>query len=130
MTKLVATTLGLAVVVAIVWGPSLQQAGAKAPYKKEWDRMYMQDGSPMFKALEGKSNCNICHQGKNRKNRNAYGQAIAKFLEKGDEKKPDKIVAALEKAAKEKSDPNNSDSPTFGELIEKGELPITTEEPK
>lgn len=130
MTKLVATTLGLAVVVAIVWGPNLQQAGAKPPYKKQWDEMYMKEGSPMFKALEGKSNCNICHQGKNRKNRNAYGQAIAKFLEKGDEKKPEKIVAALEKAAAEKSDPNNSDSPTFGKLIEEGTLPVTTEEPK
>lgn len=130
MTKLVATTLGLAVLVAIVWGPSLHEVGAKPPYKKEWDSTYMQEGSPMFKALEGKSNCNVCHQGKNRKNRNAYGKAIAKFLEKGDDKKPEKIVAALKKAAEEHSDPDDANSPTFGELIEQGKLPVTLEEPE
>ncbi|MCL6504764.1 MAG: hypothetical protein K6T86_18965 [Pirellulales bacterium] len=129
MTKLVATTLGLAVAVAIVWGPSFHEAGAKPPYKKEWDTMYMQEGSAMYKALEGKSNCNVCHQGKNRKNRNAYGKALAKYLEKGDEKKPEKIVDALKKAAEEHSDPNDANSATFGELIDKGELPVTLDEP-
>ena len=115
------------ILLAAVLCFSTKPAQAVPPFKKEFDGMYMKEGSAMFTALNGKSNCNVCHQGKkSKKNRNDYGMAISKIIKKT-EKDPAKIQAALETVAKQKS--GGEDSPTFGELIETGKLPITTEEP-
>lgn len=77
-----------------------------------------------FAKLVLKAKCYTCHQGKKKKNRNAYGAELAKLLDKKkDGKKPEKIIEALEKVAKMHSDPNDKKSPTFGELIKEGKLP-------
>jgi hypothetical protein len=74
--------------------------------------------------VKTKVKCFLCHQGKNRKNRNAYGQQLAELLDrKKDVRNVPKIKAALEKAAKMHSDPKNDKSPTFGELIASSQLP-------
>ena len=39
------------------------------------------------------------------------------------EKDKEKILEALDKVAKEKSNPDDASSPTFGELIKSGKLP-------
>ncbi len=68
--------------------------------------------------------CNLCHVGDDRTNRNAYGQALARFLKREtDTKNKPKIQAALEKVAAMKSNPNDPRSPTFGEVIRQGKLP-------
>ena len=78
--------------------------------------------------------CLVCHMpGKPKKERNAFGVALAMLLDKDNFKKarldaePDKakqeIVAALNKVAAEKIDPEQADSPTFGQLISQGTLP-------
>jgi hypothetical protein len=54
--------------------------------------------------------------------RNVYGQALDQLIEKT-EKDPAKIEAALDEVAKQKSNPDDANSPTFGELLAQGKLP-------
>ncbi|HEY4310234.1 MAG TPA: hypothetical protein VGN12_12355 [Pirellulales bacterium] len=116
--------------VTFVFGLSLNTARAIAPFKKEFDELYVKDSkNEAFVAAAKKANCLICH-GKNaegkedKKVRNAYGKALDKLLDKKDDaKNVEKIRAALETVAKEKSNPDDASSPTFGELLSEGKLP-------
>jgi len=98
-------------------------------FKKEFVAKYVKkdpatDAEKEFAAAVAKSNCNVCHVGKNKKERNAYGKALDELLDKkADAKDLPKIQAALDKVAGEKSDPKDPNSPTFGELIQQGKLP-------
>jgi len=140
------TLLGLSLAVTWIAGWALLGTNAKAQpaFKKYFDQKYfpMTGDTPMKKAYET-SSCNFCHIGgadpEERKNRNAYGQALDKLLEKKDadnasfkvkNEKPDvfkaaeeKIIKALETVEKEPSDPKDKNSPTFGELLKAGKLP-------
>ncbi|MFM7251131.1 MAG: hypothetical protein ACKO5R_14630 [Planctomycetaceae bacterium] len=71
-------------------------------------------------AVEG-AKCNVCHKGKEKKDRNAYGEALAAILDKKeDAKNVDKIRKALETVA---AQPSADGGPTFGDLIKMGKLP-------
>ncbi len=111
------------VVAAVTLGLQTKATHARAPYKKEFEAKYVTDGAdPNFvKAVEA-AKCNICHIGKEKKDRNPYGKALAKLLKKGDDKNIPKIQQAIETVSKQ-SDPDKKDSPTFGELIKAGKLP-------
>ena len=64
--------------------------------------------------------CNICHEGKSKKDKNAYGKLLDKLLDrKKDAKNPEKIRQALAAVESEKS-PSGE---TYGELIKEGKLP-------
>ena len=77
-----------------------------------------------------KAGCAVCHEGDSKKQRNAYGRALAKFLSrKTDIKNAEKIQAALVKVAAMKSDPDDPRSPTFGEIIGRGKLPAGDAKP-
>jgi hypothetical protein len=95
-------------------------ADAFPAWKMAFDKKYLVEGSALHTALEGKSNCNICHVGTDKKQRNDYGKALDKLLSKDDMKDADKIQQAFEKVEGEKS----GDS-TFGALIKEGKLPVT-----
>ena len=123
MKKVVLAVVAAMVAVSVLGGLSTDSASARPPYKMEFDKKYMADGSEINKALSGKSNCNICHVGKDRKNRNEYGAAIGKALGEKNVKDNQKIVDALGKAEKEKSGDK-----TFGDLIKEGKLPVTMDE--
>ncbi len=126
MTKFALTLVAAAIVV----GSTINTAHAIAPFKKEFDALYVKDSkNEDFVAAAKKANCLICH-GKNaegkddKKVRNAYGKALDKLLDKKeDAKNVEKIKSALETVAKEKSNPDDPSSPTFGELISQGKLP-------
>lgn len=120
--------LGLTVLLFVAMLSVSQKADARAQHKKEWDKTYMQKGSPMEKAI-GMSSCNICHEGKSKKNRNAYGKALGGLLGK-DEKDADKVQKAFAEVEKMHSIPDDEKSPTFGDLINEGKLPLTKDEPK
>lgn len=79
-----------------------------------------------FEDLSKKDKCLICHQGKKKKNRNAYGEALHEFLDKKDKDDTEKILAALETVSSMSSDPDTEGAPTFGELILEGKLPAGT----
>jgi hypothetical protein len=72
-----------------------------------------------------KAKCLVCHEGQNRKNRNAYGKELAKLFSPPNEKNVEKIDAAFEKVSEIHIDPNDSKSPTYGELIKHGKLPAS-----
>lgn len=108
---------------AFVIGLSLPSVKAVPPFKKEFDAMYVKpDGTAAEKALAAaaaEAKCNICHVGKDKKDRNAYGKELAKHLKKDDGKNVEKIKKAL-------TDVESAKSPggkTFGELIKEGKLP-------
>jgi hypothetical protein len=120
--------LVVAMVIAVV-GVGVPSAQAIKPFKDAFVAKYVQpDGhgpeTKAFAAACKDAKCNICHAGKNKKNRNPYGQQLAKLLKKEtDEDNQEKINQALEQVAAMKADPNDAHSLTFGELIRHGKLP-------
>lgn len=114
----------LAVVsAALVLGLGSREALAIKQFADEFKAVYVKDGTPLAAAVES-AKCNVCHKGKSKKDRNAYGEALAKLLDKKDDKEnKDKIRQALETVAKESSNPADASAPTFGALIEQGKLP-------
>lgn len=95
-------------------------------FQDEFKAVYVKADSsdPAEKALaaavEG-AKCNVCHKGKEKKDRNAYGEALAAILDKKeDAKNVDKIRKALETVA---AQPSADGGPTFGDLIKMGKLP-------
>ena len=109
--------------IAVCAGSAARPAFAIKQFFDEFKAVYVKDGSPLAAAVET-AKCNVCHMGKSKKDRNAYGNALAELLDKKeDAKNVEKIRKALEDVAKLPSDPNNKDAPTFGKLIEDGKLP-------
>jgi hypothetical protein len=100
-----------------------RQAAARPPYNAEFKQKYLGEETNMAKALGKDSSCNVCHVGTNKKKRNDYGAAFQKLLKKSGGQPA--IIEALEKVSKQRSKPKDDKSPTFGELIEEGKLPIT-----
>ena len=92
------------------------QAQARPQYFKAFAAMY-----PDFK-VDAAVKCAVCHKPPDKKSRNDYGAAVGKSLGSKNQKDPDMINAALEKAAAE---PSPTEGKTFGDLIKDGTLPIT-----
>jgi hypothetical protein len=110
-------------VVAIAAGSSAREAFAIKQFFDEFKTVYVKDGTPLAAAVET-AKCNVCHVGKSKKDRNAYGNALAEKLDKKeDAKNVEKIRKALEEVEALPSDPAKADSPTFGALIKEGKLP-------
>ncbi len=78
----------------------------------------------LAQAIE-KVKCNVCHNGRDKKRRNAYGDELAKLLDKkADAENTRKVIQAMEQVGKAKSNPRNQKSPTFADLISQGKLPV------
>lgn len=121
---LVPTCILASLVLAL--GP--QVSFGRAQYKKEFTKKYIKaaPATPDEQALAAsakKANCNVCHQGKDRKNRNAYGEAMAKALGGKNVKPADKIGRSLEDIDKMPSAAGDAKSPSFGDLLRQGKLP-------
>ncbi|MFM8953502.1 MAG: hypothetical protein ACKOOF_10650 [Planctomycetaceae bacterium] len=111
------------VVLAVAAGSSAREAFAIKQFFDEFKTVYVKDGTPLAAAVET-AKCNVCHLGKSKKDRNAYGNALAEKLDKKeDAKNVEKIRKALEDVEALPSDPAKADSPTFGALIKEGKLP-------
>lgn len=117
--------LGAAV---LVW-PRTAAIRADTAFRNEFIAKYVKPDSKDPKDIAwaeacDKARCNICHEGLLKKNRNAYGKSLAKLLSrKADTENKEKIRAALHQVAKEKVDPKDPKSPTFGDLIKAAKLP-------
>jgi hypothetical protein len=130
----------IAAVVLVSQGPVAQ---AVPPFYKGFQAKYLKPDSTDEKdtaftdVVKKKAKCNVCHKGRSKKMHNAYGLELKKLLKKADFKparlkaEPDKcneeINAALDAVAAVKS--NGDDSPTFGELIAQGKLPVEVAKP-
>lgn len=109
--------------LVIATAASAREAYAIKQFADQFKEVYVKDGTPLAAEVET-AKCNVCHKGKSKKDRNAYGEALAKLLDKKEDKdNKDKIRQALETVAKESSDPSQADAPTFGDLIAAGKLP-------
>lgn len=109
--------------VAVVGLMMSRPAYAIKQFADEFKAVYAKEGSPLAAEVE-KAKCNVCHVGKSKKDRNAYGNALAELLDKKTDKEDkEKIRKALEQVAGMSSDPSKPDAPTFGDLIGKGQLP-------
>ena len=113
---------------AVAFGVKPNSAFAVKQFFDEFKAKYVKEdgdaGDKAFAAEVEKAKCNVCHFGKEKKNRNDYGKALDKLLDKKtDAKDKEKIQKALETVEKEKS----AAGPTFGELIKEHKLPATEE---
>ena len=129
MTRRVLFLFPAAVAFAILLGPAAPPAKAIKPFLDEFQTTYVKRDSSDKKdkdfvvAVE-KVKCNVCHEGKSKKDRNVYGMALDLLLDKkADKDDKEKIKKALVTVADLKSDPVKSDAPTFGQLIAQGKLP-------
>lgn len=108
-------------------GITAETASAIAPFQAVFIKEYINDhpNEEFAKMVKTKAKCHICHQGKKvGPHHNAYGKHLVELLDaKEDKKNTEKIKEALTKVAEMHSDPDDDKSPTYGELIAKGELP-------
>jgi hypothetical protein len=104
---------------------SVRPAQAILQFQKEWVKLYVGDDKDTdFGKQVKKANCWVCHQGKLRKHHNSYGIHLVDLLDKkADMKNPEKIIEAIKKVEAMHSVAGDDTSPTYGELIERGELP-------
>jgi hypothetical protein len=93
-------------------------------FQDEFKALYVKEGTPLAAEVE-RAKCNVCHVGKDKKDRNVYGQALDERLDKkADKDNAEKIRKMLEEVAALPSDPTTPGSPTFGDLIKAGKLPV------
>ncbi|MEM9185424.1 MAG: hypothetical protein AAGB00_02890 [Planctomycetota bacterium] len=105
--------------LGVVCGP----ASAFPQFKKPYAELYAPDKGSDYGALVKKANCYLCHQGKKKSNKNAYGNKLDPLLGKEDKKNVEKIMDALKQVAEMPSVDGDDSSPTFGALIAEGKLP-------
>lgn len=111
--------------------PSVMAIG---PFKDAFEAKYVKPDSSnpkdvAFAAAVAKAQCNVCHVGASKKDRNGYGRALAELLDRQEDRdNQEKIRAVLDQVASLKSAPDDVNSPTFGQLIEQGKLPGGTAE--
>ena len=99
-------------VVGLVWFVC-SDAQARPLYCKTFIEQY-----PKVEAAKD-AKCGICHPGKEKTERNNYGQALCKTIGEN-EKDAAKVKAALTKTEAEKS---AVEGKTFGDLLKDGKLP-------
>jgi len=100
-----------------------QPASAVLQFYKVWETEYLANHPDQeYAALVKKpaNRCFVCHVGKKRTHRNAYGALMEEELEwKKDAKDKEKILAVIKKAGEGKFD----DSTTFAKRIEASRFP-------
>jgi hypothetical protein len=121
------------VVIGLSFGVAVSPAFAIKEFGEHWGALYVKDSkNEDFKKLAGEAKCNVCHvDGANKKERNPYGQEVAKLLKKKDFKGPPdrfkedaaKAKTEIEAAFKKIEEIKAKDGKTFGEKIKAGQLP-------
>ncbi len=106
-------------------------AFAIPPFDAAFKKMYVKEGDPL-EAKVKEVKCNVCHVGKEKKDRNEYGKAVSKYLKKadftGDAKKYEKPTdpeaqKAMEEGLKKAGEEKSAGGKTFDEILKSGELP-------
>lgn len=117
--------VGVIAAAVLILG-SGRPASAYTEFRKEFIAKYVKKDSSdakdkAFAEACDKAKCNICHEGKTKKSRNPYGQALDKLLSEDDKEDAAKIKQSLEKVAAMKA--KKDAKATFGELLKAGKLP-------
>lgn len=102
---------------------------ARPQYKKVSDERYKD--SPIAEAAAD-AKCNLCHFGKSKKNRNDFGKALSKYLNKDVytelKSDADKLNEAVTKALEKVEGEKNPEGEAYGDRIKAGKLPGSVEE--
>ena len=126
-------------IATIVSIARVDKAQARPTYAKAFKEKYVGDEkTDVQKSLAAEikrvKTCYVCHDprpddsGKaNKKNRNPFGQTLAKHLSEKDQKDKEKALKMLAKIEGEKADGAQK---TFGELIKSGKVPFEYKEKK
>jgi len=105
----------------------VEPASAVLQFYKVYQAEYLDNHPDQEFATEAKkpaNRCFACHQGKNRKHHNAFGEHLEELLDrKTDTKDIAKITAALKQVSEMPSDPSDPNSETYGERIAAGKWP-------
>ncbi len=132
---LLSRLVGVPAFFAVLWLTAPPAEGLKI-FQEGFEAWYVQprdaDGEEVVqrkvmlaKAIE-EVKCNICHEGRDKTRRNAYGDELAKLLDKkADAENTEKVIQAMERVGKAKSNPKDEKSPTFADLIGQGKLPVS-----
>ena len=113
---------GLVLILSAVAACIPAPAFAIKQFSDEFAAVYVKEGTPLAEAV-ATAKCNVCHVGESKKDRNAYGQALAERLDKKeDAKNVEKIRQALAEVA---ALPSAVAGKTFGDLIAEGKLPAS-----
>jgi hypothetical protein len=106
---------------------SARPAAAVLQFYKVWETEYLAnhpDENYATLVKKPANRCFVCHVGKKRTHRNAYGAQMEEALEwKKDAKDKEKILAAIKAAGEKHVDPNDESSETFAQRIEAGKFP-------
>jgi mono/diheme cytochrome c family protein len=125
---LLSSVLSLSVValIAITASPAFAVKEFKDAFKSKYVKPDSTAANDVaLAAAVDQTSCGICHTDpKNKKLRNDYGKQLAKLITKKDKKNKDKIFKAMDKVAAMKVKPADAKSPTFGDKIAKGMLPM------
>ena len=128
------TSTVLSLVTVALIGFSASSAMAVKEFKDAFQAKYIKPDSgeandvALARAFE-QASCGVCHAGgENKRIRNDYGKQLARLVTKEDKANKTKIEAALDTVAKLKSKPAEPTSPTFGERIAGGKLPVMVSE--
>ena len=100
-------------------------AFAVKPFYDEFKKDYLDTAKDKkFAEMVDKGDkCLVCHQGKNKKNRNVFGQEVAKLLTKKDAKNTEKMDGAFKKVLAMHVDPKDDKSETYLDRLNSGQWP-------
>jgi len=130
MRRVVVGAIGL--VFALGIGLTPQPAQAVKEFKEQFEAKYVKPHSrkradvALARAVEA-AQCRICHPGDDKHKLNAYGAQLGQYVNHFDKEKTERILDSLEKISERRVDPFDKNSPTFGALIKKGQLPVEPE---
>lgn len=113
------TSIACGLAVAVAWSViGVESAQARPQYKAGFEQEYPEVSEK--NGTEGKVTCFVCHPEKEKKKRNAYGDALTKALGKTMIKDKEEISKAFKKVEGEKS---AVEGKTYGDLLKEGKLP-------
>ncbi len=114
-------------VVSVLVSAVAQPAAAVLQFYKVWETEYLTNHPDQNYATLVKkpaNRCFVCHVGKKRTHRNAYGVQLEELLDwKKDAKDKEKIAAAIKQVGEMHVDSNDDTSETFAERIAAGKFP-------
>ncbi len=100
--------------LALVLGTAMQTSEARPKYLAEFKEKY-----PGVEGLD-EVKCNVCHEGKDKKNKNGYGIAFGTTLNAKNCKDSEVIQKAL---VGTEAKPSAVSGKTFGDLLKENKLP-------
>jgi hypothetical protein len=133
MKKLCVLLFGCFVLTSVLSLVRVETAHGRSTYAKAFKEKYVgEEETEAQKSLAAEikrvKTCNVCHDprpdesGKaNKKNRNPFGQTLAKYMSEEDQKDKEKALKMLAKIEGEKA---KDAEKTFGELIKSGKVPF------